>query len=68
MCGTVQSRLDAMDTIVREVDGGVVNNNASAVIQSIAFLPGWDEKNFQVSLPCCSTRCNMSLVCDGLGR
>ena len=46
----LQSRLDAMDVVVAACADGQLATKCTAVVQAMALLPGWDEKNFQVCL------------------
>jgi hypothetical protein len=43
-----QARLGAMESVVQKVQSREFSNQASVLVQGMAHLPGWDEKNFQV--------------------
>lgn len=44
-----QTRLDAMERMVAFVGGpGVAASSGSTIVQAMAHIPGWGEKNFQV--------------------
>lgn len=49
-----KDRLTSMDSMLEHVNGAMkgpaMDTNTSAIIQGLAFLPGWSEKNFQVWL------------------
>ncbi len=53
VCCVVQTRLDAMEAVVAQLPGQLQARawHPSLVLQGIAQLPGWDEKNFQVRPP-----------------
>lgn len=41
-------RLEAMDAVVARAQGPGAEEHAVLLVQAMAHLPGWDEKNFQV--------------------
>jgi hypothetical protein len=43
-----KKRLDAIEAVLAKVKDGSLNTCSSAVVQGLAHLPGWSEKNFQV--------------------
>lgn len=50
-CNTVpalQVRLEAMDRVVALAQDSSAADNTATLVQSMAYLPSWDEKNFQV--------------------
>lgn len=45
----LQIRLEAMDNVVGQISvPGVAAANVTALIQGMAHVPGWNDKNFQV--------------------
>lgn len=46
----LQVRLDAMDKVLAGVRDGSVLDSCSVVVQGMAHIPGWNEKNFQVRM------------------
>ena len=49
-----KDRLTSMDSLLEQVSGDMrgpaLDSHTSAIIQGLAFLPGWSENNFQVRL------------------
>lgn len=37
-----------MDAVVAKAQSGELQGQVSALVQGLSYLPGWDEKNFQV--------------------
>lgn len=52
-CAVVQVRLEAMERVVALAQEPNAADNTTVLVQSMAHLPGWDEKNFQVSVHVC---------------
>lgn len=44
----LQVRLEAMDKVVALAQDSSAADNTAVLVQAMAHLPGWDEKNFQV--------------------
>eukprot|EP00967_Tisochrysis_lutea_P061870 scaffold79348_cov34-Tisochrysis_lutea.AAC.1 len=49
-----QSRLDTMEVVVGRVQEGSMGEHCSTLVQAMAHLPGWAEKNFQVRAGYCA--------------
>ncbi len=47
-----KDRLTSMESLLEHVNGDLkgpaLDANTSAIIQGLSYLPGWNEKNFQV--------------------
>lgn len=43
----LQTRLEAMERVVALAQEPAAADNTAVLVQAVAHLPGWDEKNFQ---------------------
>lgn len=62
----VQVRLEAMDRVVALSQEPGAADNTAVLVQAMAHLPSWDEKNFQVRVYIRATCDAASLSCSPL--